>query len=60
LCLLDHVLVLEDDVDMLSNVRAMQVVVVLHVPLVLVVDLSGELKELVVVNNLQQIVVFQY
>lgn len=44
---------------MLSNVRAMQVVVVLDVPLVLVVDLSGELKELVVVNNLEQIVVFQ-
>jgi hypothetical protein len=56
---LDHVLVLENDVDMLSNVRAMQVVVVLDVPLVLVVDLSGELKELVVVNNLEQIVVFQ-
>lgn len=56
---MDHVLVLENDVDMLSNVRAMQVVVVLDVPLVLVVDLSGELKELVVVNNLEQIVVFQ-
>jgi hypothetical protein len=37
----------------------MQVIVVLNGPLILVVDLCNELKELVMINGLEQVIVFQ-
>ena len=44
---------------MLSHIRPVQVVVVLNGSLVLIVDLGDELEELVVVNSLQEVVVFE-
>lgn len=55
----NHTLIVEYDIDVLSHVTSVQVVVVLHRTLVLVVNLSEELKELVKVNDLQNVVFLQ-
>jgi hypothetical protein len=44
---------------MLCHIRTMQVIVVLDRSLVLVIDLSDKLKELVMIYCLQQIVVLE-
>jgi len=50
---LDHVLRLQDDIAMLCNVRAMEIVVVGYTSIIFVVDLGEELQKLVVVNELE-------
>jgi hypothetical protein len=52
-CLLFHTLVCKDEVNMLCDIGSMHVVMVLNRPLVLVVDLSEVLKELVEVDDLE-------
>jgi len=49
---LDHVLRLQDDIAMLCNVRAVEIVVVGYILIVFVVDLAEELQKLVMVYEL--------
>lgn len=57
--ILHEILSLENQANMLGNIRAMQVVVVFNRSLVFVVNLSDELEELVMVDSLQQVVVLE-
>ena len=57
--ILHEILSLENQANMLGNIRAMQVVVVFNRSLVFVVNLSDELEELVMVYSLQQVVVLE-
>jgi hypothetical protein len=57
--ILHEILSLENQANMLGDIRAMQVVVVFNRSLVFVVNLSDELEELVMVDSLQQVVVLE-
>lgn len=57
--MLHEILSLENQANMLGDIRAMQVVVVFNRSLVFVVNLSDELEELVMVDSLQQVVVLE-
>jgi hypothetical protein len=57
--ILHEILSLENQANMLGDIRAMQVVVVFNRSLVFVVNLSDELEELVMVYSLQQVVVLE-
>lgn len=56
--ILNHVLRLQDNVAMLRNVGAVQIVVIGYISIVLVVDLGKELQELAIIYELEQIVLF--
>ena len=56
---LRQVLIRQYEAAVLSYITTVQIVVVLDASLVLVVDLHDELEELVVVNHLMQIVLFE-
>ena len=55
-----HVLGLQDDVAVLSDVGTMKVVVIVHALIILVVDLGEELHELWLVDVLHQVILFHY
>lgn len=56
LSILNHVLRLQDNIAMLRNVGAVEIVVVGYISIVLVVDLGEELQKLVIIDELEQIV----
>jgi hypothetical protein len=54
-----EILGLQNKPDMLGHVRSMKIIVVLNRSSVFVVDLGNELEELVMINSLEQVVVFE-
>lgn len=54
-----HSLAIQNEVDVLSYITTMEIIMVLHRPLILVVNLGDELQKLVKVNDLEDVILLQ-